>query len=317
MAGRRAAREPGPSGGRPVIEVRGLTKRYGSTVAVDRLSFEVPPGAVTGFLGLNGSGKSTTMRMILGLDAPDAGHARIGGQPYRQLRWPLREAGGLLEPRAFHPGRSARAHLAALAASNAIRQSRVDEVLELVGLESVARKRAGKFSLGMAQRLGIAAALLGDPDVLLLDEPVNGLDPEGIRWVRGLLRDLADEGRTVLVSSHLMSEMEDTADHLVVLGRGQLLADVPIGELLGAQAVVQVRTPAVRLLAAALVRSGGEVSVDDDGALRVRGLDAAAVGEVAFAAGVPLHGLTRVTASLEAAYLALTHDEVEYRAVAR
>ncbi len=181
-----------------MIEVRGLTKRYGSTVAVDRLSFDVPPGAVTGFLGLNGSGKSTTMRMILGLDAPDAGHARIGGQAYRQLRWPLREAGGLLESRAFHPGRSARAHLAALAASNAISQSRVAEVLEIAGLGSAAGKRAGKLSLGMAQRLGIAAALLGDPAVLLLDEPVNGLDPEGIRWIRGLLRSLAAEGRASL-----------------------------------------------------------------------------------------------------------------------
>jgi ABC-2 type transport system ATP-binding protein len=216
-----------------VIEVCGLTKRYGSTVAVDRLSFEVPPGAVTGFLGLNGSGKSTTMRMILGLDSPDAGHARIGGQPYRRLRWPLREAGGLLEPRAFHPGRSARAHLAALAASNAISQSRVGEVLELVGLQAVARKRAGKFSLGMAQRLGIAAALLGDPAVLLLDEPVNGLDPEGIRWMRGLLRSLAAEGRAVLVSSHLISEMAVMADRLVVIGKGRLLADTTVAELSG------------------------------------------------------------------------------------
>jgi ABC-2 type transport system ATP-binding protein len=214
-----------------VIEVRGLTKRYGGAVAVDRLSFDVPPGAVTGFLGLNGSGKSTTMRMILGLDSPDAGHARIGGRAYRQLRWPLREAGGLLEPRAFHPGRCARDHLAALAASNAIRQSRVDEVLQLVGLESVARKRAGKFSLGMAQRLGIAAALLGDPAVLLLDEPVNGLDPEGIRWIRGLLRSLATEGRAVLVSSHLISEMALMADRLVVIGTGRLLADTTAAEL--------------------------------------------------------------------------------------
>jgi ABC-2 type transport system ATP-binding protein len=216
-----------------VIEVRGLTKGYGSTVAVDRLSFNVPPGAVTGFLGLNGSGKSTTMRMILGLDTPDAGRARIGGQAYRRLRWPLREAGGLLEPRAFHPGRSARAHLAALAASNAIIQSRVPEVLELVGLQAVARKRAGKFSLGMAQRLGIAAALLGDPAVLLLDEPVNGLDPEGIRWIRGLLRSLAAEGRAILVSSHLISEMALMADRLVVIGKGRLLADTTAAELSG------------------------------------------------------------------------------------
>ena len=216
-----------------MIEIRGLTKHYGSTVVVDHLSFDVLPGAVTGFLGLNGSGKSTTMRMILGLDAPDAGHACIGGQAYRDLRWPLREAGGLLESKAFHPGRPARAHLAALAASNAIRQSRVSEVLDIVGLESVARKRAGKFSLGMAQRLGIAAALLGDPAVLLLDEPVNGLDPEGIRWIRGLLRSLAAEGRAVLVSSHLISEMALMADRVVVIGKGRLLADSTVAELSG------------------------------------------------------------------------------------
>ena len=208
-----------------MIQVRHLAKHSGSTVAVDDLSFDAEPGRVTGFLGPNGAGKSTTMRMILGLDAPDAGHARIGGQDYRQLRWPLREAGGLLEPRAFHPGRSARAHQAALAASNAIIQSRVDEVLELAGLQAVAAKRAGKFSLGMAQRLGIAAALLGDPAVLLLDEPVNGLDPEGIRWIRGLLRSLAAEGRAILVSSHLISEMALMADRLVVIGKGRLLAD--------------------------------------------------------------------------------------------
>jgi ABC-2 type transport system ATP-binding protein len=214
-----------------VIEVRGLTKRYGSTVAVDRLSFDVPPGAVTGFLGPNGSGKSTTMRMILGLDAPDAGHARIGGQAYRQLRWPLREAGALLESRAFHPGRSARAHLAALAASNSISQSRVAEVLEIAGLGTVARKRAGKFSLGMAQRLGIAAALLGDPPVLLLDEPVNGLDPAGIHWIRDLLTTLAGQGRVVLVSSHLISEIALLAEHLVVIGQGRLLADTSVAEL--------------------------------------------------------------------------------------
>jgi ABC-2 type transport system ATP-binding protein len=300
-----------------VIELDGLTKRYGARVAVDDLTVRVEPGRVTGFLGPNGSGKTTTMRCIVGLARPTAGTATVLGVPYRDLDVPMRRVGVLVDPRARHPGRTARAHLLALARSNRLPGARVDEVLDLVGLTDVADDRAGGFSLGMGQRLGIAAALLGDPDVLLLDEPVNGLDPEGIRWVRELLRDLADEGRTVLVSSHLMSEMEDTADHLVVLGRGQLLADVPIGELLGAQAVVRVRTPAVRLLAAALVRSGGEVSVDDDGALRVRGLDAAAVGEVAFAAGVPLHELTRVTASLEAAYLALTHDEVEYRAVAR
>jgi ABC-2 type transport system ATP-binding protein len=216
---------------RPVIQVRQLTKRYGATAAVDQLSFDVRPGVVTGFLGPNGSGKSTTMRLILGLDRADGGQARIGGRPYRDLRWPLREVGALLEAGAFHPGRPARAHLAALAAGNAIPRSRVDEVLALTGLEQVAGKRAGTFSLGMAQRLGIAAALLGDPGVLLLDEPVNGLDPEGIRWIRGLLRSLAAEGRAVLVSSHLISEMALMADHLVVIGRGRLLADTTAAEL--------------------------------------------------------------------------------------
>jgi ABC-2 type transport system ATP-binding protein len=214
-----------------VIEARGLTKRYGPTVAVDALSFDVRPGIVTGFLGPNGSGKSTTMRMVLGLDAPDAGQARIGGRRYRDLNWPLREVGALLEAKAFHPGRSAHAHLSALAASNEIPRSRVEEVLGIVGLEAAARRRAGGFSLGMAQRLGIAAALLGDPGVLLLDEPVNGLDPEGIRWIRTLLRSLAAQGRTVFVSSHLISEMALTADHLVVIGQGRLLADTSVAEL--------------------------------------------------------------------------------------
>jgi ABC-2 type transport system ATP-binding protein len=214
-----------------MIEVGSLTKRYGSTVAVDELSFEVRPGVVTGFLGPNGSGKSTTMRLIMGLDAPDAGQARVGGRPYRALRWPLREVGALLEAHTFHPGRSAWDHLTALAASNGIARSRVGEVLGLVGLGSVARKRAGKFSLGMAQRLGIAAALLGDPGVLLFDEPVNGLDPQGVRWVRDLLRSLAAEGRAVLVSSHLISEMALTAEHLVVIGQGRLLADTSVAEL--------------------------------------------------------------------------------------
>jgi ABC-2 type transport system ATP-binding protein len=226
----------------------------------------------------------------------------------------MRRVGALIDPRARHPGRTARSHLTALAQSGGLPRDRVAEVLDLVGLDAVADERVGGFSLGMGQRLGIAVALLGDPDVLLLDEPVNGLDPEGIRWVRELLRGLAAEGRTVLVSSHLMSEMEDTADHLVVLGRGRLLADLPIAELLGARAVVRVRTPAARQLAEALVRSGARVEAEDDGALRVAGTDLAAVGDVAFAAGVPVHELTRVTASLEAAYLALTGDEVEYRA---
>ncbi len=214
-----------------MIEARDLTKRYGPTVAVDALSFDVRPGRVTGFLGPNGSGKSTTMRLILGLDRPDAGQVRVGGRRYRELRWPLREVGALLEAKAFHPGRSARSHLATLAASNAIPRSRVDEVLGMVGLAGAARRRAGKFSLGMAQRLGVAAALLGDPAVLLLDEPVNGLDPEGIRWIRDLLKSLAAQGRTVFVSSHLISEMALTAERLVVIGQGRLLADTTVAEL--------------------------------------------------------------------------------------
>ena len=214
-----------------MIEVRGLSKRYGATVAVDRLSFDVRPGMVTGFLGPNGAGKSTTIRMVVGLDAPDAGQARIGGRRYRELRWPLREVGTLLEARAFHPGRSARAHLRALAASNGIPRARVEEVLGLVGLADVAGRRAGKFSLGMGQRLGIAAALLGDPGAVLLDEPANGLDPEGIRWVRNLLGSLAAEGRTVLVSSHLIGEIARTAGQVVVIGRGRLLADTSVAEL--------------------------------------------------------------------------------------
>ena len=214
-----------------VIEVRGLTKRYGRVLAVDALSFGVRPGSVTGFLGPNGSGKSTTMRMILGLDHPDRGSAVIGGRPYGELSWPLREVGALLEAKAFHPGRPARAHLAALAASNKIPAARVDEVLSIVGLTSAAGRRAGNFSLGMAQRLGIASALLGDPPVLLFDEPVNGLDPEGIRWIRTLMRSLAAEGRTVFVSSHLISEMALTADRLIIIGGGRLLADTTVAEL--------------------------------------------------------------------------------------
>ncbi len=214
-----------------MIEVRGLSKRYGATLAVDALSFDVRPGVVTGFLGPNGSGKSTTMRLILGLDTPDGGQVRIGGRRYCELHWPLREVGALLEARAFHPGRSAHAHLSALAASNAIPRSRVEEVLGLVGLADVAGRRAGTFSLGMGQRLGIAAALLGDPGVLLLDEPVNGLDPEGIRWMRDLLRSLAAQGRVVFVSSHLIGEIARTADHVVVIGRGRLLADTSVAEL--------------------------------------------------------------------------------------
>jgi len=214
-----------------MIEVRDLTKRYGGALAVDALTFDLRPGTVTGFLGPNGSGKSTTMRLILGLDHPDAGEVRIGGRHYHDLRWPLREVGALLEAKAFHPGRTARAHLASLAASNAIPARRVDEVLGMVGLGGAARKRAGTFSLGMAQRLGIASALLGDPPVLLLDEPVNGLDPAGIHWIRDLLKSLAAGGRTVFVSSHLISEMALMAEHVVVIGQGRLLADAPVAEL--------------------------------------------------------------------------------------
>jgi ABC-2 type transport system ATP-binding protein len=298
-----------------VIELAGLTKEYGTRVAVDDLTVTVHPGRVTGFLGPNGSGKTTTMRCVLGLARPTSGTATVLGQPYRRLAHPMRRVGAVIDPRARHPGRTAYRHLLALAQSNGLPGARVDEVIELVGLESVADVRVRGFSLGMAQRLGIAAALLGDPDVLLLDEPVNGLDPEGIRWVRELLRDLADEGRTVLVSSHLMSEMEDTADHLVVLGRGRLLADVPMEELLGAHSAVRVRTPQGPTLADALRRAGGRVELEIDGALRIEGLDLTEVGDVAFVADVRVHELSRVTASLEAAYLALTDDDVEYRAV--
>ncbi|TFV86342.1 ATP-binding cassette domain-containing protein [Blastococcus sp. CT_GayMR20] len=300
-----------------MIELDGLTKAYRGRLAVDDLTVTVEPGRVTGFLGPNGSGKTTTMRCILGLTRPTAGTATVLGRHYRQLAAPMRRVGALIDPRARHPGRTAYAHLLALAQSNALPRARVDEVVGLVGLEAVADERVRGFSLGMAQRLGIAAALLGDPDVLLLDEPVNGLDPEGIRWMRELLRDLADEGRTVLVSSHLMSEMEDTADHLVVVGRGRLLADVAMAELLGRHSAVRVRSPQGPLLAAALRRAGGRVELEIDGALRVEGLDVAEVGDVAYVSDVRLHELTTVTASLEAAYLALTGDEVEYRAAVR
>jgi ABC-2 type transport system ATP-binding protein len=299
-----------------VIELVGLTKAYRRRIAVDDLTVTIEPGRVTGFLGPNGSGKTTTMRCVLGLTRPTSGTARVLGRRYRDLARPMCRVGALIDPRARHPGRTAHAHLLALAQSNALPARRVDDVIEMVGLETVAHDRVRGFSLGMGQRLGIAAALLGDPEVLLLDEPVNGLDPEGIRWVRELLRSLADEGRTVLVSSHLMSEMEDTADHLVVLGRGRLLADVPMAELLGAHAAVRVRSPEAPLLASALRRAGGSVELQLDGSLRVDGLDATLVGDVAFETGVRLHELSRITASLEAAYLALTGDAVDYRAMA-
>jgi len=299
-----------------MIEARGLTKRYGDTLAVDGLSFDVRPGLVTGFLGPNGSGKSTTMRMVMGLDRPDGGSVKVGGRRYHDLPWPLREVGGLLESKAVHPGRSAYNHLWALAQTNDIAAARVHELLEVVGLAAVARKRAGKFSLGMTQRLGIAAALLGDPGVLLFDEPINGLDPEGILWVRTLLKRLASEGRAVFVSSHLMSEMALTADHLVVIGRGKLIADQPVADFVAqsSRASVRVRTPKPDPLIAAMTEAGGRVHSEPDGALVVNGLAAAAIGDLAAGLGIALHELAPHAASLEEAFMELTHESVEFRA---
>jgi ABC-2 type transport system ATP-binding protein len=298
-----------------MIDAINLTKRYGSTVAVDHLSFQVRPGCVTGFLGPNGSGKSTTMRLIMGLDNPHAGQVTINGRRYRDLPWPLREVGALLEARSVHPGRSAYNHLLGLAQTNDIPRRRVDEVLQLVGLTSVARKRAGSFSLGMGQRLGIASALLGDPEVLLFDEPVNGLDPEGIRWVRMLLRGLAAEGRTVFVSSHLMSEMALTADYLVVIGRGRLVAEERVDEFIARSSGqrVKVKSPKLDELTPALLDAGAQIQRGDDGALEVSGLGAAAIGDLAATMGLPLHELTPQTASLEEAFMELTHDAVEFQ----
>jgi ABC-2 type transport system ATP-binding protein len=299
-----------------VIEARGLTKRYGGTVAVDNLSFDVGAGQVTGFLGPNGSGKSTTMRMVMGIDRPDGGRVTIGGRRYHDLPWPLREVGGLLEAKAVHPGRSAYNHLWALAQTNDIPSTRVDELLELVGLSAVAGKRAGKFSLGMTQRLGIAAALLGDPGVLLFDEPINGLDPEGILWVRLLLKRLAAEGRAVFVSSHLMSEMALTADHLVVIGRGKLIADETVADFVGqsSRASARVRTPRPEPLVAALVAAGGHVHAEPGGTLVVNGLAAAEIGDLAARLGIALHELSPHAASLEEAFMELTRESVEFRA---
>jgi ABC-2 type transport system ATP-binding protein len=301
-----------------MIQARHLTKRYGPTVAVDDLSFDVVPGRVTGFLGPNGAGKSTTMRMILGLDAPDAGEVTVHGTRYQHLGSPLRAVGALLDPRAVQGGRSARNHLLWLAQSNRVPSSRVDEVLDLVGLSGVAHRHAGGFSLGMAQRLGIAAALLGDPGVLLFDEPVNGLDPEGIAWIRGLLQSLAHQGRTVFVSSHLMSEMAVTADHLIVIGRGRLIADTSMRDFLAhsSNAYVRVRSPQADDLAAQLASRGGVVRHNGDGVLAVTGLDTAAVGEIARGQGLAVHELVLHEPSLETAYMELTHDTVDYRAAA-
>jgi len=297
------------------IEARGLTKRYGDTVAVDGLSFTVPSGRVTGFVGPNGAGKSTTLRMVLGLDAPDAGSALVNGQPYGRLRSPLREVGGLLDATAVHPGRRAHDHLLWLARSNGLPPRRVDEVLELVGLAAVARRRVGGFSLGMAQRLGIAAALLGDPPVLLFDEPVNGLDPEGIQWLRGLLRSLAAEGRAVLVSSHLMGELEGTADHLVIIGRGRLIADTGVDDLLAAASGgrVLVRTPQRAEVIALLAGAGATVAASSQDALTVSGLPATRIADLAAERGLRLYELAPHRASLEEAFMELTRDAVEYR----
>jgi ABC-2 type transport system ATP-binding protein len=298
-----------------MIVTRGLTKRYGKTVAVDGLSFTVPSGVVTGFLGPNGSGKSTTMRMIMGLDLPDAGAATVNGLLYDELRWPLREVGALLDAKAFHPGRTARQHLRWLAKSNEIPASRIDEVLDIVGLTAVADQRAGKFSLGMGQRLGIAGALLGDPGVLLFDEPVNGLDPEGIRWARYLLRDLAADGRTVLVSSHLISEMALTAERLVVIGRGTLIAETSVDEFAAQHQseAVRVVTPTPQLMVTALSNEGVRPTVSDDGGIVVTGVPSARIGEIAARSSLTLHELTPIRASLEDAFMELTSDAVEYR----
>jgi ABC-2 type transport system ATP-binding protein len=298
-----------------VIVTRGLTKRYNKTLAVDGLSFSVPPGVVTGFLGPNGSGKSTTMRMILGLDRPDAGSALINGCTYAELPWPLREVGALLDAKAFHPGRSARNHLRWLAQTNDIPQARVDAVLDIVGLTAVADRRAGKFSLGMGQRLGIASALLGDPGVLLFDEPVNGLDPEGIRWVRHLLRDLASEGRTVLVSSHLINEMALTAERLVVIGRGTLIAETSVDDFVARHQsdAVRIVTPTPQRFVAALSRAGGRPAVNDDGSIVASGLTAADIGELAADQALTVHELTPLRASLEDVFMDLTSASVEYR----
>jgi ABC-2 type transport system ATP-binding protein len=302
-----------------MIEAHALTKRYGDKLAVDALTFTVRPGVVTGFLGPNGAGKSTTMRMILGLDQPTSGSVTVNGKAYAEHAAPLQEVGALLEARAVHTSRSAYNHLLALAATHGIARSRVDDVIDLVGLQDVARRRAGGFSLGMGQRLGIASALLANPSTLILDEPVNGLDPEGIRWIRELLQDLAAEGRTVFVSSHLMSEMALTAEHLIIVGRGRLIADTSVAELIrGASTdVVVVRTPQAAQLRDALVGTDVTVSSTEQELLEVTGLSASRIGEIARDLGVVLHELTPQHASLEEAFMDMTRDDVEYQAATR
>ena len=300
-----------------MIEAVGLTKRYGDKVAVNELSFAVKPGQVTGFLGPNGAGKSTTMRMILGLDAPTSGSVTVGGRPFRSVAHPLREVGALLDAKAVHGGRSAYNHLLCLAQTNNLPTRRVDEVLDLVGLRAVARKRSKGFSLGMGQRLGIAAALLGDPKVLMFDEPVNGLDPEGILWIRNLMKALAAEGRTVFVSSHLMSEMESTADHLIVIGRGKLVADCTVQEFIdnNSELSIRVKSPDAGKLAGLLTAKGAGVREDGaDGALLVTGFGMSDIGDVAFDNQVRVHELSPIQASLEQAFMELTKDSVEYHA---
>lgn len=296
-----------------VIQARRLSKHYGRTVAVAGLSFDVEPGRVTGFLGPNGAGKSTTMRMILGLDRPSGGDVLIGGKHYGDLRHPLRRVGALLDAKAVHGGRSARDHLLCMAQSNGLPASRVEEVLATVGLSAAAKRRIGGFSLGMSQRLGIAAALLGDPEILLFDEPVNGLDPEGILWIRTLMRKLAAEGRTVFVSSHLMSEMAQTADHLIVIGKGELIADTSVSEFIGRSSQGYVRVRSNRLAEVADLLGAGELHADH---LRVTSMSAGDVGVLTMKAGLPLEELVFVQPTLEAAYMELTKETTEYEAVA-
>ena len=300
-----------------MIEVYGLTKDYGTKRAIDDLTFVVRPGVVTGFLGPNGSGKSTTMRLILGLDAPTAGTAIVNGKHYREFAAPLHEVGALLEARSIHTGRSAYHHLLALAQTHGIPKPRVTDLIDLVGLHDVARKRAGGFSLGMGQRLGVATALLGDPGVLVLDEPVNGLDPEGIKWIRNLLKGFAAEGRTVFVSSHLMSEMAVTADHVIVIGKGKLIADMDVQEFVrqASGKVVRVRSPQADRLRELVLGPDVSVTSREAGLLEITGLTAAQVGDIAANAGVALHELSPVQVSLEEAFMDVTRDAVEFKAL--
>jgi ABC-2 type transport system ATP-binding protein len=299
-----------------MITATGLTKRYGTTAAVDELSFEVKPGIVTGFLGPNGAGKTTTMRLILGLDKATAGSVTINGQAYRNTRAPMQEIGALIDPSAVQGGRSAYHHLLWQAQAGGLPKGRVEQVLGIVGLTDVAGKKVGGFSLGMRQRLGIASALLGDPPVLLFDEPVNGLDPEGIQWVRTLMRQFAEEGRTVFISSHMMSEMEQTADHVLVIGRGHLVADLPMAEFMQRSAHSHVKVVSLRAheLVPHLEAQGALVTNGTANELAVTGLDSSAIGAIAFAQGIALDELSTQRASLEAAFMELTHDSVEFRA---